>query len=235
MAALAHTACGRERWSAGTRIARHCHAQAYAAIVLAGGYEECGSGGRAVVGPGDVLFHGPFDAHLDRFGPKGAQILNIALGGAPPSAAGRVADPDSIARLAETNPHDAACDLLEQFEQTAPASRDWPDLLAAELGADPGLRLDAWAATHGLAAETLSRAFGKLFDQTPAAFRAEARARRAFRAIVESDAPLIDIAAASGFADQAHMTRAVRALTGAPPRHWRTASNPFKTAVGAPG
>ena len=35
--------------------------------------------------------------------------------------------------------------------------------------------------------------------------------------------PLAEIAAETGFADQPHMTRAITALTGAPPRAWRGA------------
>ena len=40
-----------------------------------------------------------------------------------------------------------------------PAAGDWPDLLAQELLAAPDLRLEDWAARHGLAPATLSRGF----------------------------------------------------------------------------
>jgi hypothetical protein len=40
--------------------------------------------------------------------------------------------------------------------------------------------------------------------------------------------------AAAGFADQAHMSRAIRVLTGATPGNWRR-SNSFKTAKTAYG
>jgi transcriptional regulator GlxA family with amidase domain len=59
---------------------------------------------------------------------------------------------------------------------------------------------------------------------TAARFRVEARARRALREIMCTETPLVDIATAEGFADHAHMTRAVRALTGATPTHWRSKS-----------
>jgi AraC-like DNA-binding protein len=74
----------------------------------------------------------------------------------------------------------------------------------------------------------LSRGFKKLFGVTPASFRMEARAGQAFALIADGDAPLAAIAAAAGFADQAHMSRVLLALTGSPPRAWRK-SNPFKT------
>jgi AraC-like DNA-binding protein len=102
-------------------------------------------------------------------------------------------------------------------------------LLASDLLKDPELRLDAWASDHGLAAETLSRGFSKLFGLTPANFRVEARTLRAFDRIISSTTSLCEISALAGFADQSHMTRAIKTLTGVSPGHWR-ASISFKTA-----
>ncbi len=233
MGGFVRIAKGREHRAAKTAVPRHRHDQAYAAIVLAGGYEESGSSGRYRVGPGDVLFHDAFDAHLDRFGALGAEIFNLPLPSQPAMQAGRIHDPDELVRLATRDGEAAQSYLFQHATETCALVLDWPDLLATALLGAPELRLDAWARRHGLATETLSRGFGKLYGVTPAAFRAEARARRAFDAIAHSDAPLADIAARTGHADQPHMTRAVRALTGATPGHWRAESNPFKTARGA--
>jgi AraC-like DNA-binding protein len=230
LGAFVRIARGHERRAAGSAAPRHRHDQAYAAVVLAGGYEESGSGGRYRVGPGDVLFHDAFDAHLDRFGATGAEIFNLPLTARPVLRAGHVHDPDELMRLAAQDCEAALHYLVKCVVQTGPLAADWPDLLAADLLEDRELRLDAWARHHGLATETLSRGFGKLYGVTPAAFRAEARARRAFDAVAQSDAPLADIAVRTGHADQPHMTRAVKALTGAAPGHWRARSNPFKTA-----
>jgi AraC-like DNA-binding protein len=213
---------GHERWAANAFVPRHRHRYGYAALVLAGGYEERGSGGRFRVGPGDVLIHGSFDAHLDRMHAKGAVILDLELSYVGPSRAGRVCDPDSIARLAETDPAAAAAQLDEQFVEIGPTiAADWPDLLARDLIAQPHARLDAWARDLGIAPETLSRGFGKRYGVTPAKFRVEVRTMNALRRIVTWDEAFVDIAATTGFADQAHMTRAVCALTGAPPSYWR--------------
>lgn len=229
MHAFAPFKTGRENWGADQRIPRHAHERAYAAVLLAGGYEECGNHGRFRVGPGDVLLHDAFDAHLDRFPHGGAQILNLVPAGPMPSfRMGHVDDPDSIARAAERDPTDALAQLTQQLHEKAHAPEDWPDLLAHDLRKNAGCLLDAWAGEHGLRAETVSRGFGKVFGLTPVAFRAEARARRAFALITESNLPLAQIAAVAGFADQAHLTRSVRTLTGFPPGAWRR-SNPFKT------
>jgi AraC-like DNA-binding protein len=220
---------GRQSWSTGHRVPLHRHDQAYVAVVLSGSYEECGSRGRLRVGPGDVLLHTAFDAHLNRFRQKGAQILNlVGAGPAPSFGLGRVADPDAIARAAERDPIEAGVRLHEQLRESECPPEDWPDILARDLLSNPGYCLKHWAGQHGLAAETISRGFRKVFGITPASFRAEVRARRAFALIVCSDTPLVSIAAAAGFADQAHMSRATRALTGLPPTAWRR-SNSFKT------
>ena len=229
MASFVQIANGTEYWSANLSIPRHRHTQAYAAIILSGGYEECGNRGRFHVGPGDVLLHQAFDAHLDRFQHRGAQILNLVVAGLAPSfSIGYACDPDAIVSAIERDPVEAGAQLCKQIRKTSRAPEDWPDILACDLMNDPDCRLDGWARQHGLAAETISRGFGKVFGVTPASFRKEVRSHRAFAMITGSDAPLVSIAAATGFADQAHMSRATRALTGSPPCAWRR-SNPFKT------
>lgn len=221
---------GCEIWCARTSVPRHCHAAAYADVVLSGGFEESGSSGRFRVRADNVLIHDRFHAHLDRFERHDTQILSFVLPSVVAFPFGRVADVDAIARLSERDMRAAAERLSEQLIELPAPEKDWPDLLAKAMLADPNLRLGRWADAHGLSAETLSRGFGRVFATTPAAFRAETRARKAFVRITESDAPLAGIAAEGGFADQAHMTRAIKVLTGASPRFWR--SNLFKTEIG---
>ena len=83
-------------------LGRHVHEEAYAALVLSGGYEEAGDHGRFQVKAGDVVFHEQFEAHLDRFSETGAGVLNLRLpiGCSYTPGAARVADPDSVVRLA---------------------------------------------------------------------------------------------------------------------------------------
>lgn len=219
-----------ERRDGGLLQSRHTHAGAYAAVVLDGGYEETGNWGRFRVHAGDVLFHDAFDAHLNRFEARGATILNLALiGHASGFRAGRVYDADSVARTAERDPQMAVHVLMAQMRELRPVFDDWADLLANEIVRDPNCRLDRWADAHGISPETISRGFARGYGISPATFRAESRARLAFRQIVLSTTSLAEIASVLGFADQAHMTRAIHALTGAPPSHWRSRSNSFKT------
>lgn len=221
---------GRQRLAPDRAMPRHRHAGAYAAIVLRGSYVEAGDEGRRRVGPGDVLVHRPFEAHLDRIARRGAEILNVPLvqaDGLPPSL--RARDPVALARAAEAAPRLAAAMLVEVCSAGPPALSDWPDLLADALRTHPDLRLAAWASAMGLAPATVSRGFRIAYGTTPRRYRAELRARRAWAALATGE-PLSSIAFTCGFADQAHMTRAVRDLTGAPPSAWRApTSSAFKT------
>jgi AraC-like DNA-binding protein len=95
------------------------------------------------------------------------------------------------------------------------------DLLALELIAGNVPSLDEFACDQGIAQRTLRRRFSDLYGMSAAKFRARARTRRAWRDILTRKASLAAIAYDHGFADQAHMTRAVVALTGATPTIWR--------------
>lgn len=203
-------------------IPRHVHATPYATIILSGGYEEAGDAGRHRVRPGDVLMHASFSAHCDRITATRTEVLDIALpAGRSLPARGKVADADAFVRAAATDSGRAAAMLLERVEPAATDEGEPADRLAAALTAGCAAGIGEWSAGQGLVRETLSRQFRQLYGIDAAAYRAEARARRAWRMIVGTATPLAEIAHASGHADQAHMTRAVRALTGHPPGAWR--------------
>jgi AraC-like DNA-binding protein len=212
-------------------LARHGHEKAYAALVLAGGYEEAGDHGRFRVKAGDVIFHEQFEAHLDRFSETGAVVLNLRLpvGCSYPPGISRAADPDSVARVAERSRRDALDLLFSVATSRTPQPADWPDELAAALMLNPSLKLSLWGERKGIPPWAVSRGFGLLFGVSPEAFRARIRARRALKSIQNTQAPLASIAAELGFADQSHMTRSVKQLTGIAPQAWRSAANGFKT------
>jgi AraC-like DNA-binding protein len=207
---------GLERWIGAPTVPRHTHDKPYAAVVVAGGYEECGSHGRFRVCAGDVLAHGAFDSHLNRFHGKEVIIVNLKIADLP-AARGKIADPEFVARLAERDSAAAADAVRDQFRAFRQGAIDWPDLLAEELNRAANIRLEKWANDHRLAAETVSRGFRKVFGVSPALFRQEARVRQALAMLRRGGSSLSAIAAMAGFADQAHMSRAVRALTGRTP------------------
>jgi AraC-like DNA-binding protein len=213
------------RWQTirASALHRHVHENAYAAVVLSGRYEEAGDSGRFSVGPGDVVLHEPFEAHQNRIPEAGAVVLNLRLpkGHRFRPGLGKLADPDFIVALAEKSEAEAASVLLSSIEMQMPTCSDWPDELALNLLDEPMLRLSRWSQEKGIAAWEISRGFAHIFGITPSAFRARARARAAWKIILRTDEPLASIAARLGFADQAHMTRGVKTLTGQCPRVWR--------------
>jgi AraC-like DNA-binding protein len=101
------------------------------------------------------------------------------------------------------------------------SARDWPDELAIDIRRHPALCLTEWAQNRGMAPASISRGFRRVYEVSPTAFRAQLRARRAWRSLVNGDLPLAVVALDNGFADQAHMTRAVTIVTGRSPSQWR--------------
>jgi AraC-like DNA-binding protein len=212
-------------------LARHVHEEAYAALVVSGRYEEAGDNGRFQVKVGDAVFHEQFEAHLDRFSETGAVVLNLRLpvGCSYTPGIARVADADSVARVAERSCRDAVDLLVSVAMSEMPQPADWPDELAAALIQNPSLKLSRWGEKNGIAPWAVSRGFALVFGVSPEAFRARIRARRALKSIQNTQAPLASIAAELDFADQSHMTRSVKQLTGTGPQAWRSAANGFKT------
>lgn len=210
----------------------HSHGEAYAAVVLAGGYEEAGDHGRFQVESGDVLSHERFEAHVDRFSATGAVVLNLPLraGDVFTPGATRIADPDLIVRTAERSRTEAVELLLSMAREYRSKHVDWPDELARSLIRNPSLILSQWSGESGLASWTVSRGFAQVFGISPEAFRARTRARHAWKSIQATKEPLAQVAFRLGFADQAHMTRSVKQVTGLGPQAWRVAANRFKTA-----
>lgn len=203
-------------------LPRHAHAYPFAALVLSGGYIEAGDTGRHRVEAGDVLLHQAWESHLDCFDARGAEVLVLPIADADAAPLiGRIADPDAIARLAERDQEAAAGKLLAALRPRARTHADWPDLLAQALWDDPDLSLGLWADRVGLHPGSVSRGFRQVFGITPLAFRLVQRTRRALVAVRASTAPLSAIAHTCGFADQAHMSRAIRRLANATPKALR--------------
>ncbi len=217
---------GIETLRASFSLPRHRHLQAYATVVLAGAFDESGYVGRIRAAAGDVLIHPALDCHANQMVSAGVKLIRLRW--SDRNGAGglyRLSDPDAIARVAEKNVDEAALvleDALGKSRLDSPGRRnDWPDLLAGVLARNASMEIGVWAEANGLARETVSRGFIGAYGVAPAAFRAELRARAAWLRITRGTDSLCSIAAETGFADQAHMTRWIHRVTGAPPAAWR--------------
>jgi AraC-like DNA-binding protein len=213
---------GPEILSGRARIPRHRHADAYAAIIISGGYEEAGDLGRWRVGPGDVLVHHSYEAHINRIAGAGCRLVNLPLPGSfPRLGCMRITDPELIERLVRDDLPGAVAALMSQAIDPVPALQDWPDLLAAQLQEPAPIRLGEWADQLGLAPSSVSRGFRQVYGVRPSRYRLEARARRALGMIAADCSPIASIAQDCGFADQAHLSRTISSLTGRTPKAWR--------------
>jgi len=216
---------------AGECLGAHRHGFAYAALVLEGGYEEAGPEGVWRIAAGDLVLHPPFHLHLNRFERGSARVLNVTLTHDAVKALKttryavlRPRDPDRLARGAWRDGRAALGEALaESAVCAAGAPRDWLDQFAADLQAAPTARIGDLARAHGVTPTHAARAFARRFGVTPGVFRAEQRLRAGLQALAEAAASLADIAAACGFADQAHLTRSVVSATGQTPSRLRQA------------
>lgn len=221
---------GREKLCGFKIEPRHRHHEAYLLIALAGAFEQASYGGRHIVCAGDILVQPTLDTHANVMRAGTADILRLpwrhdgSLGGCY-----RSSDLDLLVRTAERDVREA-CALVERdvAAQTPvpPLQDDWPDHLAAEVAAGRAALLSDWADQHGLVPESISRGFRRVFGVSASTFRLELKSRRAWLEITGTNKPMASIAAECGFADQAHMSRSVFALTGATPSSWR-AARPF--------
>ena len=205
---------------------------AYASIVVAGSFLESGYIGRIHATEGNVLIHPELDCHANRKVPAGLRLIRLDWSRRKPASGFyRLRNElDDLARTAERDPRDAVQMLEDALSQNQASptgvKKDWPDLLAEALAQDSCLAIGEWARTIGLAQQTVSRGFFAAYGVAPEVFRAESRARAAWLRVTRGSDCLCQIAAESGFADQAHMTRWIRRITGAPPGAWRKALVP---------
>jgi AraC-like DNA-binding protein len=217
------TFSGRQRRSGDTVLPRHRHEASYLALVISGGYEEAGDRGRHRVHAGNIVLHGAFEAHLNRYESTGAEVLNLLLPDwlEPAASVAQAADPDFAMRLAENDPRAAIHFLLSTARVMPVPAPDWPDELALAIAQNPHLCLGTWARRYGLADATVSRGFKQVYGLSPSAYRLQIRGRIAWRKALVGHGSLSELSMETGFSDQAHMTRAVGLITGRTPGSWR--------------
>jgi AraC-like DNA-binding protein len=226
MSRFRQTTPGIERLRCSFSLPRHRHLRAYATVVLAGNFVESGYNGRIHATAGDVLIHPAMDCHANEMVSAGVTLLRLDW----PDTTGsgglfRLDEVDELARTAERDVIEATNSLQRVLEGRCSSSpgqkNDWPDLLLSDLARNGSTEIGAWAESNGLARETVSRGFAMAYGVPPSTLRAELRARSAWLRITRGTDGLSSIAAETGFADQAHMTRWIHRISGAPPAAWR--------------
>ena len=226
----------------GSRLPAHAHASAYFCLVRRGGFRERWRHGTADSRAGDVLFRAAGEEHDDVFGSEGARCFNVALDGsvldglepaAPRVLAGGRRVRALLAQLCREVARRGASPLVaeglvyqalgEALQRGAPGGRDWLERVRETIDAhfDRPLSVGALAHEVGVHPAHLSRAFHRRFGTPVLAYIREARVRAAGQLLRRPDVALAEVAARTGFADQSHLTRVFKRLTGLTPARYR--------------
>jgi len=232
-------------------LAVHAHERATITLVLDGTYEETIGRRVVTATVAGVLFRPGGAAHADRFGSTGAVNLVVEIDPRRAAAlAGYTALLDDVAWVpgpgfgglarrmrAELYARDGLGLLALEgltLELLAAASRQartaerartpWltrvRELLDARF-ADGGLRMSEVAREAGVHPVHLARVFREHHGQSPTEYVRRRRLEWAARAITGGKLDLAAVAAAAGFADQSHLTRAFHRAFGVTPAQYR--------------
>ncbi|MGP9819056.1 helix-turn-helix domain-containing protein [Salinarimonas sp. NSM] len=180
-------------------------------------------------GPVEIRSDGGAECLQIDFTPLGAHRF---LGGLAGEVASRMVDiedalghagRDLRRRLGEAATWEARFDLAEAFllARALPAARpEIAHLCAAIARAGGAVSIAGIAADIGISRKHLATLSTRHLGVGPKTLARMVRFRRACVVAASGHATWADVAATCGFADQAHLVREFRALSGATPTHW---------------
>ncbi len=231
-------------YAAGASLARHEHRAAYVSFLLAGDYEEVSREEERNCSPGTVIWHPKTEAHADRFHSSGGHLLDLEIG------AGWLGDAAQECRVVPRAcifrgglPYllglriyrglstgsgkfeEAATELLSFFfagplDRHRPAWFNRTLEICSEIH-DPQLSLEKIARMLGVHPVHVARSFRRFMGCTFGDYLAEVRIRKAFELLRRSKRPIVEVAYSCGFADHAHLCRALKKSTGLTPSAFR--------------
>jgi len=237
---LAQATCVELEDHARAPMPEHTHAEAYVCVCLRGTYRSGAAGWRESRDTG-VLFHPAGTRHRDHFLSPG-RCLNVSLRSAwldesfesrLPELPSATYAPTCIGNALRTWREVAASGVPEAhaieeglvlvLSEFAPRVRSRrrtaPPWIASAKRAisddfEGTVRIGALAARLGVHPVVLARGFQRHAGCSPLEYLRSVRVRRATRLLADEAFPLAEIAARSGFADQAQFTRAFARVTG---------------------
>ena len=246
----------------GKRFPTHSHQLAFFSLLLEGSYtERCGP--KTVDYKQLMVVYRPSGVtHADRIGDAGVRLFNVEIketwlermrqygpidhlsldpyGGELAWLAARL-----YREFRENDPYGPLAieglilEMLATMNRNSNATDKEPpswlskvrDLLHAEYA--HGISIEHLATEAGVHPYDVSRAFRKFHRQTVAEFVQDLRVKQASIDLLQPGIPLSDVALAAGFADQSHLTRIFKRVTGMTPGAFRAAffRNPGSPSV----
>ncbi len=232
------------------RFRGHEHDSAHICVVLDGGFLERESRGWRDVAPGTVRVSGAARHDID-FSPSGATCLVLEVEDALliPLASPRFIENDSrLGALARQIQHSTAHRNHSSRLETDNLTIEFLAQIARRLGGKtipppPWLErirqlihdttgstsVEDLAREAGVHRVHLARTFRDHFGVPVTRYSRRVRVQSALTMLASGTLPLAQLAAESGFADQSHLTREVRAAVGTTPGAIRSRLHPFKT------
>lgn len=249
-ARLLHTDASLALWlcdyAPGCAMPPHEHGGSALSVVLEGHVWERVGRSEEIGGPFSLVVKPAGVRHENRFGPRGARMLQVAFAADVAEAAGLrawvwghgsalavpVARLVAAARRADAG-EDAAGDLDDALGALAEAAGDvrpvggapprWlravRERLHDEAAEAPSVA--ALAALAGVHRVTLARTFRRHLGCSASGYLRRLRVNAAAAALATTDAPIVHVALDAGFADQSHLTRAMKRAVGTTPARFR--------------
>jgi len=234
-------------YEASAIIPKHAHREAYFCFIRAGGYEERCGANNFERRPRSVVFHPDGEEHSERMGTSRVLSFNVELnaqwvrrtrtfqrpwcdsGGPVTDLAAKLfrelSSPDDLTPLA------VECLLLEiavTVERTKRFATDTSILSHACTALTSryreSVRMQDVAKEVNIHPGHLARLFRQQLHTSPTAFLRRLRVKEAQRLLSRTDQTIAEIAAAVGFSDQSHLTRAFRRSFGTTPKVFRDSS-----------
>jgi AraC family transcriptional regulator len=237
------------------KLSLHSHDNAFVSIALRGSYQERSESKTWECNAGAVIFHAPGESHADRFYEAGGQHLNLelfphflkTLDAQGLQTAQRIQlQSQYLLQLglrlqSEIHRKETAwelateglaleliAELMRQREsRTLQGGRDWLTQVRDSLHEDfrKRLTLKELAESVDVHPVHLARAFRKRHHCCIGDYVRRLRVESACRELSGSDAPIVEVAARNGFADQSHLSRVIKRYTGLSPHEFRQRRN----------
>ncbi len=190
----------------------HRHHQAYAAVVLSGSYYEQSIDGMVHAHTNTIVYHPPWHLHKNTVVHSGA-VCNISL---PNSAIDewRTVFFDDVDSLLSSTPRKVFDEIVDAYSANTSVGTIEPPRCISELSMNEKFQFSnlEFLVTR----EHAHRTFKKYYGMTPGQYRRERQLQTSLR-LLSSNLSLAEIATASGFSDQSHMSRIAKSELGLPP------------------